>query len=177
MKTILNNKHNIIFFEYINTRGIYMEKVKKIIFFVVTLLIFLIPGFIFGMQTDFYQEINKPIFAPPGIVFSIVWTGLYTIQAYYITKIYFDYKQEKEGMKIFWLLVVNGIVNILYMPVFFVLKSLFGGFIISLILVVTLVLITYKSKLSSIKEWYLEIPYLLWSMFALILSISIYLMN
>ena len=28
-----------------------------------------------------------------------------------------------------------------------------------------------------VKEWYLEIPYLLWSVFALVLSISIYLMN
>ena len=68
-----------------------MEKMKKIIFFIVTLLIFIVPGFIFGMQTDFYKEINKPVFSPPGIVFSIVWTGLYVIQSYYITKVFFDY--------------------------------------------------------------------------------------
>lgn len=173
----INKKHKIKYFEYINTRGIDMEKIKKIIFFIVTLLIFIVPGFIFGMQTDFYKEINKPVFAPPGIVFSIVWTGLYTIQAYYIIKIFFDYKKTSEGKTIFWLLIINGIANILYMPIFFILKSLFGGFIITLILVVTLVLIIYKSKISNVKEWYLEIPYLLWSMFALVLSISIYLMN
>lgn len=154
-----------------------MEKTKKIIFFIITLLIFLIPGFIFGMQTDFYKEINKPSFAPPGIVFSIIWTGLYTIQSYYITKVYYDYKDSSDGKSVILLLVINGIVNILYMPVFFIFKSLFGGFIISLILFVTLVIIVYKSKVSNIKEWYLQIPYLLWSLFALVLSISIYLMN
>jgi len=154
-----------------------MEKFKKIIFFVMVLLIFLVPGFIFGMQTDFYKEINKPSFAPPGIVFSVVWTGLYIIQSYYITKIYFEYRQTNEGMKILWLLIINGVANILYMPIFFIFKSLFGGFIITLIIMVTLVLIIYKSKISNVKEWYLEVPYLLWSIFALVLSISIYLMN
>lgn len=154
-----------------------MEKFKKILFFIVVLAIFLVPGFIFGMNTDFYKEINKPSFAPPGIVFSVVWSGLYTIQAYFITKVYYNYFNDKEGKKLFWLLVINGVANILYMPIFFSLKSLFGGFIMSLIIFVTLVLIVYKAKLINVKEWYLEIPYLLWSIFALILSISIYLMN
>jgi len=154
-----------------------MEKLKKILFFVGVLVLFLVPGFIFGMQTEYYKEINKPSFAPPGIVFSIVWTGLYTIQAYYITKVFFDYKDNKNWKSLLMLLIINGITNILYMPVFFLLKSLFGGFIICLILVVTLVLIVYKSKIMNIKEWYLQIPYLIWSIFALILSISIYLMN
>lgn len=153
-----------------------MEKVKKVLFFIGVLLIFMIPGFIFGMQTDFYKEINKPVFAPPGIVFSIVWTGLYTIQAYYITKIFYDYKTE-DGKKLLTLLIINGVVNIIYMPVFFMLKSLFGGFIITLIVMVTLVLIVFKSKMMKVKEWYLQIPYLLWSIFAIILSISIYILN
>ena len=107
-------------------------KVKKILFFICVLFIFLILGFIFGMSTDFYKEINKPFFSPPGIVFSIVWTGLYTIQAYYITKIYFDYKDSHEYKTLLSLLLINGIINIAYMPVFFALKSLFGGFIITL---------------------------------------------
>ena len=152
-------------------------KVKKILFFICVLFIFLILGFIFGMSTDFYKEINKPFFSPPGIVFSIVWTGLYTIQAYYITKIYFDYKDSHEYKTLLSLLLINGIINIAYMPVFFALKSLFGGFIITLLIMITEALIVYKSKIDYIKEWYLQIPYLLWSIFALILSISIYLMN
>ena len=154
-----------------------MDKFKKILFFVVVLFIFLIPGFIFGKNTAFYQEINKPVFAPPGIVFSIVWTGLYVIQSYYITKVFFDYKADHDYKKLLLLLIVNSIANIIYMPIFFSLKSLFGGFIITLIIMITNVLIIYKSKLMNIKEWYLQIPYLLWSIFALILSISIYLLN
>ena len=154
-----------------------MGKFKKVLFFVCVLAIFMVPGFIFGKDTDFYNEINKPVFAPKGIVFSIVWPVLYIIQAYFITNIYYNYKDSPEGKKIFILLIVNGIFNILYTPVFFKLKSLFGGFAISLLVLVSLMLIVMKSKQIKVKEWYLELPYLLWSVFALILSITIYFMN
>ena len=66
-----------------------MEKFKKIIFFVSVLAIFMVSGFLLGRNTDFYQEVNKPIFAPKGIVFSIVWVVLYIIQSYYITYIFY----------------------------------------------------------------------------------------
>ena len=65
-----------------------MGKFKKVLFFVCVLAIFMVPGFIFGKDTDFYNEINKPVFAPKGIVFSIVWPVLYIIQAYFITNIW-----------------------------------------------------------------------------------------
>lgn len=154
-----------------------MGKFKKVLFFVCVLAIFMVPGFIFGKDTDFYNEINKPVFAPKGIVFSIVWPVLYIIQAYFITNIYYNYKDSPEGKKLCILLIVNGIFNILYTPVFFKLKSLFGGFAISLLVLVSLMLIVMKSKQIKVKEWYLELPYLLWSVFALILSITIYFMN
>lgn len=154
-----------------------MDKFKKILFFICVLAIFMVSGFIFGKDTDFYNEINKPVFAPKGIVFSIVWTGLYIIQAYYITYVYYKYKELQEGKKLIVLLFINGILNILYMPVFFKLESLFGGFVISLLVLVSLMLIVIKSKHLKIKEWYLQLPYLIWSLFALILSISIYFMN
>ena len=76
-----------------------------------------------------------------------------------------------------WLLIINGILNILYTPIFFVFESIFGGLITTLFVFVSLILIILKSKEIQVKEWYLEIPYLLWSIFALILSISLYLMN
>lgn len=154
-----------------------MWKVKKIFFFIIVLAIFLISGFIFGKNTQFYDQINKPVFAPKGIVFSIVWSGLYVIQAYYITHVYFNYKDNKEYKKLIVLLIINGLLNIMYMPVFFIMESIFGGFVISLLVFITLLLIIYKSKIMNIYQYYLEIPYFLWSIFALVLSISIYLIN
>lgn len=154
-----------------------MDKVKKIIFFIVVLAVFMIPGFLFGRNTEFYDQINKPVFAPPGILFAIVWPILYIIQSFFITKIYFSYKENMEFKKLLTLLVINAIINIMYMPIFFTFKSMFGGFVITLLVAVSIILIIMKAKDLKVKEWYLEIPYLLWSVFALVLSISIYLMN
>ena len=97
-----------------------MEKLKKVLFFLFVLAVFMIFGFIFAKDTSFYNEINKPVFAPKGIIFSIVWAGLYVIQSYYITKVFYDYKNQEEGNKLFWLLIINGVLNILYAPVFFI---------------------------------------------------------
>lgn len=154
-----------------------MDKVKKIIFFIAVLAVFVIPGFLFGRNTEFYEQLNKPVFAPPGILFAIIWPILYIIQAFFITRIYYNYKENVETKKLLTLLVINGILNIMYMPIFFTFKSLFGGFVVTLLVGVSVVLIIMKSKEIKVKEWYLEIPYLLWSIFALVLSISIYLMN
>jgi cytochrome c biogenesis protein ResB len=35
-----------------------MDKIKKIIFFIVVMAIFSIPGFLFSQNTEFYDEIN-----------------------------------------------------------------------------------------------------------------------
>lgn len=153
-----------------------MEKIKKIIFFLIVLAVFVIPGFLFGKSTDFYNEINKPFFAPPAILFSLVWPVLYIIQSYLITKIYFN-NSDKEYQKLLILLVINGILNIMYMPVFFAFKSTFGGFAISLLVAMSLIIVILKMRELKFKNWYWEIPYCLWSIFALILSIAIYFLN
>ena len=65
----------------------------------------------------------------------------------------------------------------MYMPIFFAFNSMFGGFVITLLVVASIIIIIINAKDLKVKEWYLEIPYLLWSVFALVLSTSIYLMN
>ena len=49
---------------------------KKILKFLSILLPWFIGGLVFRSDTVFYKGLNKPIFAPPSIVFPIVWTIL-----------------------------------------------------------------------------------------------------
>ena len=154
-----------------------MDKVKKIIFFIAVLAVFLIPGFLFGRNTEFYDQINKPVFAPNRVLFTIIWPIIYIIQSFFITRIYFSYIENIEFKKLLTLLVINAIINIMYMPIFFAFNSMFGGFVITLLVVASIIIIIIHAKDLKVKDWYLEIPYLLWSVFALVLSTSIYLMN
>ena len=47
---------------------------KRILKFLIILLPWFIGGIIFRSDTIFYKSINKPFFAPPSILFPIIWT-------------------------------------------------------------------------------------------------------
>ena len=144
------------------------DKVKKLI---KNILIPVIMGGIVGLIINpfmNYQNLNKPPLSPPGITFPIVWTILYIIMGYSF------YKQNEENKTIYYTqLIVNGLWSIF----FFVFKWYLLSFL-WIILLVILVLIMIKrfyeiNKLSGL----LNIPYLIWLLFAAYLSFGVYLLN
>lgn len=115
-----------------------------------------------------YQNLNKPPFSPPGIVFPIIWTILYIIMGYSY------YKQNEQNKTIYYTqLIVNGLWSIF----FFVFKWYLFSFlwiILLIILVIIMIKKFYKvNKLSSL----INIPYLIWLLFASYLSFGVYLLN
>lgn len=115
-----------------------------------------------------YQDLNKPPLSPPGIIFPIIWTILYIIMGYSF------YKQNEQNKTIYYTqLIVNGLWSI----IFFVFKwYLLATIWIILLIILVIIMIKnfYKeNKLSGL----INIPYLLWLLFALYLSFSVYLLN
>lgn len=115
-----------------------------------------------------YQNLNKPPLSPPGIIFPIVWTILYIIMGYSF------YKQNEQNKTIYYTqLIVNGLWSIF----FFVFKWYLFSFlwiILLIILVIIMIKEFYKiNKLSGL----LNIPYLIWLLFASYLSFGVYLLN
>ena len=115
-----------------------------------------------------YNNLNKPPLSPPGIVFPIVWTILYIIMGYSF------YKQNEQNKTIYYTqLIVNGLWSI----IFFVFKwYLLATIWIILLIILVIIMIKnfYKeNKLSGL----INIPYLLWLLFALYLSFGVYLLN
>lgn len=115
-----------------------------------------------------YQDLNKPPLSPPGIIFPIVWTILYIIMGYSF------YKQNEQNKTIYYTqLIVNGLWSI----IFFVFKwYLLATIWIILLIILVIIMIKnfYKeNKLSGL----INIPYLLWLLFALYLSFGVYLLN
>jgi len=139
-------------------------------------LLFLLPWFIGGLlfrtDTNFYNSLNLPIFAPPSIVFPIVWTILYILIAYSVYKV-FDINNKTYLIT----LIANYIINQLFTFCFFTLKSPFLGFVDSLFTFVTAIFLYVETKSINKKNSLYLIPYLIWTGFATILSISIYFMN
>lgn len=115
-----------------------------------------------------YQDLNRPPLSPPGITFPIVWTILYIIMGYSF------YKQDEQNKTIYYTqLIVNGLWSIF----FFVFKWYLFSFlwiILLIILVIIMIKEFYKvNKLSGL----INIPYLIWLIFAAYLSFGVYLLN
>lgn len=117
-----------------------------------------------------YSMLIKPCFAPPGYIFPIVWTILYILMgiSFYLTN-------EDDSVKGIYYLQL--IVNLLWSIIFFNLKLYFIAFLwIILLIVLVVIMIKRMHRVNNISA-YLNIPYLLWLILALVLNFSIYLLN
>lgn len=143
---------------------------------VVSFFLSFIPWFlgILFMRNDqsFYASLTLPWFAPPPIVFSIVWTILYILIAISITKVFS--KSDGSYKKT---LFINYLFNQLFSFFFFTLQSPFFGFVDCVAVFVSSLFLYYETKKIDRKASLLLLPYVLWSLFATILSLTIYLMN
>lgn len=131
-------------------------------------------GFISSSYSN-YTDLTLPSFAPPSILFPIVWTILYTLMGIssYIISESNSYEKEK-ALSIYWIQLG---INLLWSIIFFVLNLKTLAFIWIILLIIA-VIIMIKRFLSINKlAGYLQIPYLLWIIYAAILSLSIIFLN
>ena len=132
-----------------------------------------IVGLIINPFID-YGSLNKPSLAPPGILFSIIWPILYVLMgiSYGILK---SKKLVDTKVSIVYYLQLG--INALWSIFFFVLKWRLFSFIWILVLdaivIYMIVLFYQKNKVAGI----LQVPYLLWILFASYLNIAIYVLN
>ncbi|MEE0203377.1 tryptophan-rich sensory protein [Faecalicatena contorta] len=122
-----------------------------------------------------YSTINKPAFSPPSIVFPIVWTILYVLMGISSYIIYSSDSADKtRALKIYALqLFFNFCWNILFFRYNLYLLS-FLWLVILIVLICIMIKDFYKINPAAA---YLQIPYLLWCIFAAFLNFSIYTMN
>ena len=145
---------------------------KKIVNYLLCLLPWFISSIIFRVDTNYYKNLNLPFFAPPGIVFPIVWTVLYILISISIYKVI---KNSTSNYKIY--LLINYLSNQLYTLCFFVIKNNFLAFCDCLIVFISSLYLYVETKNMNNKVSLYLIPYLIWNGFATILSLAIFIMN
>lgn len=146
---------------------------KELIFFILLPLIVGFIGYLLGGSPDLFNEINKPSFAPPKVLFPIVWTILYILMGISSYIIYKN-KDANNSLKVY---LLNLLVNMLWTPIFFRFKWFLFSFIwIVLLDIIVIIMIIKFNKINKTAS-YLQIPYLIWIIFASILNLSIYLLN
>ncbi len=146
---------------------------KNIFYLFFPLLCGSLVGLLISNSMD-YGIINKPLLSPPGFIFPIVWSILYLLLglSYYLYK-----KNSNDNLTLDKVYYISLLVNLLWSVFFFILKwRLFTIFwtLLLLGLVIYLMYLYFKSYKPS---FYLNIPYLIWLLFATYLTIGVYILN
>lgn len=153
-------------------------KSKLWIWIAVPVVLGMLSGWLSSLMAGGFDTFQKPAFTPPDWVFPVVWTILYILMG--ISGWLVSCKAESQGespAKTLVPFVVQLALNLAWSFLFFGMQQYFLGFLWALALdaaVLWMILSFYKvSKTAA----YLQIPYLLWGIFAVVLSFGVYLMN
>ena len=142
-----------------------------------SILIPVLIGTLVGIIVSNYMDYNsliKPVISPPAIIFPIVWTILYILMgvSYGILKSN-SLLTEKEK-NIYYLQLF---VNYLWPIFFFVFDWRLFSFLWILLLIVLVVIMIKEFYEKNKTAGLLQIPYLLWLVFATVLNFSVYWLN
>ena len=149
---------------------------KNIFLFISCIAVWFI-GFLFPLDYLYYQSLNLPSFAPPVIFFPIAWSITYFfigVSMYIILSIY-PLRSLSWSYKLS--LIINYLFNQSFVLVFFGLKSTFLGFFTCIGTFISCLFLYQESMALKEKSALALRPYVLLSIFATVLSLSIYLLN
>ena len=150
---------------------------SKLLIYIKSILIPLLIGGLVGIVTSKYIDYTsllQPSWAPPSFLFPIVWTILYILMGISYGILKSNSLLDSKTSNIYYLQLF---VNALWSIFFFVFKWRLFSFIWILLLIVLVYLMIKnfyaKHKLSGL----LQLPYLLWIIFASFLNLTVYLLN
>ena len=154
-----------------------MTKNKYLSLILILLLTFVasaIGGFTTSSFKDpWYSQIILPSFNPPSWVFGPVWTILYIMMSVAIWKIWINYF-DTNILKLYF---IHLFFNSTWSIIFFGFHKI-GLALLNLIIILIFIILLMKKYFDKDKfSFYLMMPYLFWSTYALILNTSIYLLN
>ena len=129
-----------------------------------------------------FQKLNQPPLSPPAVVFPVAWTLLYILMGigsylvFYRPKTVTDtYEEDKRCAKVTY--AIQLALNFLWTPVFFVARNyVLASFILAFLLGFIWRMISCFKRINPVAA-YLQIPYLLWCIFAFYLNIGIIALN
>ena len=150
--------------------------IKKISIFILCLAPWFINNII-PVDYNYFEKIITPFFTPPRAFYPIIWTFIYITIAITIYNVVTSYKLKDIPKSYKITLLINYLFNQSYTLLFFGLKNNFLGFIACLGTFITSLFLYDETSLINNKISKLLYPYIILSLFATILSLSIYLLN
>jgi tryptophan-rich sensory protein len=152
---------------------------NKFISFILFFIITYSASFIGGMATisfkePWYSELIKSNYNPPDWIFAPVWTALYLMMT---LAIWFFWHSKNRDMNTIYIYFIHIVFNTTWSIVFFGLHQILFALIVLLILIFLIVILIIRFKRVNLTSYYLMIPYLLWTLYALFLNFNLLILN
>lgn len=166
----------VIYLFYV--RGLNMKKVKLtelLIFIFLTELTGVLSGIIAGNSFAVYSLLEKPPLSPPSWSFPFVWFVLYAIMGASAYIVYYSDKENRKSNLIIYFIQL--FVNFLWSIFFFRLHLMGISAFVIFILLILVIKMTIQFGKSNKSAGYINIPYILWLIFALYLNVGILIIN
>ena len=152
---------------------------NKFISFILFFIITYSASFIGGMATisfkePWYSELIKSNYNPPDWIFAPVWTTLYLMMT---LAIWFFWHSKKRDLNTIYIYFIHIVFNTTWSIVFFGLHQILFALIVLLVLIFLIIILIIRFKRVNLVSYYLMIPYLLWTLYALFLNFNLLILN
>lgn len=156
-----------------------MNKQKKAPAYIISILITYAVAFLAWLFTRNamaqYALLDKPPLSPDSIVFPIVWAVLYTLMGVSAAMVYLARSRCKKPALIVY--AAQLVLTFLWTLMFFELKWRLASLVLLVFLIVLVIIMILRFGRIRPVAGYLQLPYLLWLLFAAYLNLGIFILN
>ena len=146
-----------------------------VLFFIITYSASFIGGFVtVSLKEPWYSQLIKSNYNPPDWIFAPVWTTLYLMMTLAIWFFWHSHKRHTNTVYIYFIHIV---FTTTWSIVFFGLHQILLALIVLLILIFLIIILIIRFKQVNLVSYYLMIPYLLWTFYALFLNFNLMILN
>ncbi|MBR2283295.1 MAG: tryptophan-rich sensory protein [Ruminococcus sp.] len=127
--------------------------------------------------TGFYNELVKPPFAPPGAVFPVVWAILYALMGIGAYLVYSSDRDDTLRHTALSVYAAQLAVNFAWSIIFFRFRLLPAAAVTAVLLAMLTAFMVWAFSRADRRAAALNIPYLLWAVFAACLAAAAAVLN
>ena len=158
-----------------NTYMLKNKFLSFILFFIITYSASFIGGFAtVSFKEPWYSQLVKSNYNPPDWVFAPIWTTLYLMMT---LAIWFYWHSKNRDINTIYVYFIHIVFNTTWSIVFFGLHQILLSLMVLLVLIFLIIVLILRYKRVNLVSYYLMIPYLLWTTYALFLNFNLIILN
>ena len=125
-------------------------------------------------KEPWYSLLIKPSYNPPAWVFAPVWSTLYLMMTIAIWKFWHSQNRDISTVYIYF---IHIIFNTTWSVIFFVFHKMVFALAVLFFIILLIIVLMLRFRRVNMLSFYLMIPYLRWSCFALFLNFNLIFLN